>query len=1662
MLAGDPPLLARDTSSPTQPSFRVAHDIDPQRHHALVVEACVEWFASPQGVEEGLAFIDALIDQIGVVPLSQQLLAEHGARLLEHAPPPWSAPRFPAIAEAIEWLGNCLTPQTPAALRTLVLAVHPGADVAERLRTLQAQVVQQEQSGLALPRDEALRLVRRLSEQAEAALALQADALVRTAVDLAQRVANASAPAGQANDAAVQALVNVLTRGVPARVGARAAQRVFDWLLVDRTVPAGQPVGIRLKRTAIGNDLQTARQQLLQWIQEQQTRSTHPLPWPCLVELLAEAGPILHWTPSTSDWLRLCQEEALRHGNPQPLRNLLVTLFADGSQADAEWIRELLERHGEPGVAAEHRAELLHTILPLLPHPYDDPRLHLAVRRLMETLPEGREKNELLNQHEALVKPARATGSTPSSHVAGQLQARAFVPAPEDALQAALRDDPVLPSIDPNAWFAPSSRADVDQAYAKLFENHPAPIQLNTADPDEPFVVLQADRLKGLATDITQLCHDWFCTGREHDAMALLAAVLCAIPDAAWRRKLLEANTRDLANCPAAAWAKGEGILRVAGELATDAWFQEDSPAHVNGATRLVLLKALTGLHPLPAIAFLASEVRHRLEAASPEPLPPADAKHLAELLNLLLPLGTQQGDVDLLKRTLAWARTLAHGCGTAPKGHLALLQARVNLLCTACHQALAQWHIDRLSPWLTLRWQHGRGKQADSLIAIQIKTRCEALDTPDKRASAFAALLGLIEGQLQNPHGAPWPQLLRLLSEATPALGATLDASDHWRLSLLEAHRTGNVQPLLYQLEHHQSIDEPDSPLFSDVLAACAAAIVSDAGRAALLQAACETLLDASANADPSHQPRRLSALRVVLMDWMQGQIREAQGLSLASIQALAQATPWLLEGDDWLRLCLLALTHRADPSYLIDCLENAERFAEFLDDALFRQVLRLSQEISLNKASLHRLLDAAQVLVQRHSTDVALRSDYTRAVNRSRTPRQGNMDPEQALEMLFTGTAALVAPPPDPLPAAFALRRSSLTADEVQALIAVCDHWAGHFKVQAVRTLLDAVLRIPDPALHRQLLTRHADALATLLPDATQAAQWQGIVAAIAELAANGWATAGHPLETDPATRLVLMALVRSIDWGDYASIELRAIEHQFRHLPIERLLEGTGAAQLAVVIQLAKGSVAKGDTALARRAMDIARLLDARLAQRPDHPHARPLRDKVKALLQEVPKSQSEKARAAMRPWFTLSAPGTGHAPLRLRVNPDNTALAQSADRSAAWHALLQWVRLELENPQGTPWPELQEAIETVERTWKQGLDPRQWLALALKETERTGSLSSLDRLLAMQGGTRLDEAMLRKLLELAGDARYPLSGRTALLRHIVGFLPAHQPGNSLHEHFIRTLFTVRDNAARTPVLKAYGRRHPQAERDGFIPLIELMSRLGDEAQRSSLETWTRLAAVPRPGASVDWARWRRLCQALADLLAARIQEVQASEIRSTSMQSFQQAFNDRIVLVLQRLSSAAEADDSTTVDRQFDLLRELTQALPAAHRRTFLQQLDASLSGHIEQAMSPRTDQAKPPLPVRLLAMQGATRALAAQLNGDAMPAATAARQAAVERSVHFFARLFHAVLERTTAAPKGAHPLKLLRSVYDHEATVSPFPTRVADTLEGLFARHKPR
>jgi len=1666
LLAGDPPLLVCETASPDEPRFRFAQDIDASRHHALVVEACADCFASPAGNEAGFAFIDALIDRIGVVPLSLQLLEQYGARLLEHAPPPWPAPRFPAIADAIERLSGRLSPQTQAALRTLVLALHPSADVAERLRALEAQVVQQELSGLPLSRDEALRLVRRLRQQADAALAAQADALVRSAVDLAQRVANACAPAGQPNDAAVQALVNVLMKAVPARIGARAVQRIFDWLFVERSVPAAKALGISLQPKAIGKDLQTARQQLQQWIHEQQTRSPHALPWSCLVELITQAGPLLHWMPSTWDWLRIYQEEALCKGNPQPLRNLLATLFADGGPAPADLIRELLERHSAPGVAAEHRAELLHTILPLLPHPYDDPRLHLAVRRLMDSLPEGQEKTELLLQHEALVKPLRTLGSSPSSHVAWYMQARDSVLAPQGAPSPSVSEEPVPLFIDPDAWFAPPSAAEVDQAYARLFLAQPAPIRLNAADTRQPLEVLEVDELKGLASDITRLCHDWIRTGRHTDALALLDAVLCAVPDAAWRRSLLEANSRELAACPEGDWLAAKGILSVACELAAAGWFLIDSPGHVNAATRVALLKALTAVDPLPAIGFLASEVRYALETDATEPLAPADIKHLAELLDLLLRLGKQQGDADLLKQSLKWARTLARRCGTAPKGHLALLQARANVIGSDCHRALTAQLIAKLSPWLTLRWQDGKGKHADSLQSLQVKPPCAALNTSNQPNTGLADLLALIEAQLHSPHGAPWPQLLTLLSAALPILRQDLDASVYWRLSSLEAQRTGNVQPLLHQLEHHQTIDGPDSALFQDVLAACSAANVSDADRAALLQAVCEPLLAAAPSRDPSQQQRRWSGVRSRLLAWIHGQIRDVRGLSLASIQALAQATPWLLEGDDWLRLCQLALRHRGDPSLLIDCLEHPADIAGFLDDALFRQVLRLSQEVPLKKGPRQRLLDAAQVLVRQRSTDMALRSDFAQAVSQSRTPRESPMGLQQALDLLFNGATALITPPADRLPAAFEVRRSALTTDEVQALIAVCDRWAGDFKLQAVRALLDAVLRLPDQALRRQLLTRYADALAKLLPDASQAGQWQGIVTAIAELAANGWATSGHPLETDPSARLVLMSLVRSIDWGHYASIELRAIEHQFRHLPLDRLLDGAGDAPLAIVVQLAKGSVAKGDSALARRAMDTARSLDARLAERPGHPHSRTLREKVAALLRDLPKARSDRARAALSTWFTLSSPGTGQAPLRFGVKPDDKALGQSTDRSAAWRALLDWVHVELDNPQGTPWPELQQAIETVERTWQQGLAPRQWLALALKETERSGSLSSLDRLLAMQGGTPLDEAMLHKLLERAGDTSYPLNGRAALLRHIVGFLPAHEHGNTLHEHLVRTLFTVRDTVARTALLKAYRRRHPQAENDGFIALMELMDRLGDETQRSSPDAWTRLSAAPRPGASADWTRWRRLCRELAGLMADRIRDIQTSEIRSNNMQSFQPKFNDLIVLVLQRLSSARNADDTTTVDRQFDLLRDLTQALAPAHRENFLEQVDASLSRHIEQATTPGTDQKPRPLPVKLLAMQGATRALAARLKGHAMPPATADRQPVVERSVHFFARLFHAILERPAGDRKGARalkdPLKALRGIYDHEATVSPFPTRVADTLEGLFAQHKSR
>ena len=1663
LLSGDPPLVVREESPGRPPLFRFTRPIDPAKHRALIAAACAEWFASPapQDQQEGLAFLDAVIDQTDTPALSHQLLDTHGAELLTLAPPPWADTQLPAIATCLHTLGHQLTQHTPPTLRRLVLAFHPEAEVATALRELGATVQALEQAKAPLSENDALKLVQRLYLLSQQALDLGSPVLVRTAVDLAQRVANGAAPAGQANPAAVQALVNVIVKALPPTLNGVVTRRINDWLFLNIAWPPApdgrQLLDVQVKQALVDKDPEAARWELLQWVHDQQAQGTDALPWAELQPFVDELMPCLRRPLSLEERLKLCRDEALLRLNPQALLNLLTT-WLDGAPADAELLRDLLERYRQPDVPAERRIAVLRGALPLLPHPFDDPRLHLAYRQLIDTLPDNDEASALFEQHEAAVRSARASPNSPSGYVRHRLEDRARHEAPPEPSGPAIHDGAVVLPHDPTAWFGPagsSSEPNASTAHDSLFIGESAPLRHDLLGGGFTLAAHQSHELLPHLPAVGVLCAAWFRAGQAQQAVALLGLVLSAVDDLGTCRTLLAAHAAALSDSPASAWAagQGDGVLDAIRALGASGWFLADKPSHLEPATRLALLQLLGRFDPVAAISLAASELGHNIPQGPAEPLAPAEGKQLAGLLGLLLRLGSEQNDPAVLQQALEAAKALAAACGPRPSGGAAALQARFNQLARAGHQALAQVHIARLSDWLTLGWKSGSGSRPDTLSPIRVQQEGDAFKRPKDLPLALSALMGFIDGQLANPQGVPWGQLVQLAVTVSAALERPFDALVWWHWCAAEAQRTGNPHALQYELERHPSIDSPHSPLFHDVLSVCGNPRLSEADRAALLGTACRQLQDAAASND-----ERDDDARACVMGWLQTQPEQANGLSLPAIQALAQALPWPFEAPEWLALCLSDARHRGQPQALIDWLTAPPPQARALiDKELFQDVLDLAPNLPLSGGDRQRLLLAAQALLNEHLHDAPLQARFTDALGALRSPRKGGGGYPQAYQTLFQNSPRLFSPPGDEQPDAFQLNQPVLSPGEVDALITVCDTWAQGMQMHKVQKLLDAVLRgTQDLSLHRLLLTRYADRLATLLPNTAQQAQWQGILSAIAGLARQGWATAGHTHETDPATRTVLRTLVRAIDWGQYASIELSAIEHQIQHLPAASLRGDTGRALLEQLTRLSLASIGKDDALVAQRTLRLAQALAQRLGE--DHGLQAPL----KKLFTEVSQRWFDQAQPALRPWFVLqrstapsSSPRAGQTRLTYGWSGADKAPATPEQRANAWRALLQWVRIELENPEGPDWRDMRALLELVETAWKQPLDDRQWLALCLLEVSRTGSLSSLNKRLAMQRAHPLDEAMLRKLMALASEVRFPTADRAALLRHLAPKLPPYEAHTALHEDFLRVLFRRFDPGTGKVLLRTYRHSLSPAGK-GLVALVELVARLENEDYRSSESAWKRFGEAPHPDALVDWDHWRRLCGQLARSMAERIQFFQTASFPSKDKQEF----NKLVVQVLQRLSAHATTLESTAIDRQFELLGDLVQALPEGHRETFLHQLDATCTQLVATALQPSDTASAPPMPIPLLALQGAVRALAMRRGDQAAAPRATDRPSNVERAVQDFSDVFRAVRASRTGdlkALRNAHRSAQERG--DFASPASPYPREVAGALIELLARH---
>ncbi len=233
--------------------------------------------------------------------------------------------------------------------------------------------------------------------------------------------------------------------------------------------------------------------------------------------------------------------------------------------------------------------------------------------------------------------------------------------------------------------------------------------------------------------------------------------------------------------------------------------------------------------------------------------------------------------------------------------------------------------------------------------------------------------------------------------------------------------------------------------------------------------------------------------------------------------------------------------------------------------------------------------------------------------------------------------------------------------------------------------------------------------------------------------------------------------------------------------------------------------------------------------------------------------------------------------------------------------------------------------------------------------------------------------LDEHTLPPLLEWACDPRGTPGDRAARFQSIVDQLPARNDANGpLHAQCLRAMLSLSDPVERRHLFGCYHQRNRFSPRTDSTPrLFHLVSRLQKPEHRSTEDTWEALERVCLPGPSTNWPVWRGLCRLLATQMAEVIQAFQ----RSRESPANKRRFNELVLRVVLRLSAPVDRDGAKAIDRQFELLSDLMQAIPADHRPDCLRSLESACAEWIGAEMPPDK-----PMPFSKLALLASLRLL----------------------------------------------------------------------------------
>lgn len=420
-----------------------------------------------------------------------------------------------------------------------------------------------------------------------------------------------------------------------------------------------------------------------------------------------------------------------------------------------------------------------------------------------------------------------------------------------------------------------------------------------------------------------------------------------------------------------------------------------------------------------------------------------------------------------------------------------------------------------------------------------------------------------------------------------------------------------------------------------------------------------------------------------------------------------------------------------------------------------------------------------------------------------------------------------------------------------------------------------------------------------------------------------------------------------------------------------------------------------------------------------------------------------------------WFRIeraSPVGGSGGPVRYWLARGTKAPQTDSDKEQAQEAVLTWVLRELADPNGLRWPVLMDTIKDIEGTWQYRFDRQRLLTLCVWTAEEHKDPGPLLQFLHLLEGCEPAECPLAGLIEQARNGLWASPIRSALLQAIGPRLPRlDDTAGPLHACYLEAALALPDPEDCNTLLRYYlnSQHVDTASETGRLVKAVLQQEATPPAPHG--EWLEQLLGLQRREGTAVWVVWRVLCGALLQRVAPRL-----AECLESADATLVKATHDLVRHLLFRLAHPERGDRAQAIERQFELLSALVDALPSDRRQAFLERLDAAYATQIDDGLQALLKNTTRKAPITALAMRGAIQALHAALPRQEPPSPRPRTDTSTTgKAARFFADWF-AALRQPDA---NLQDIKFFHQKALFQVPMDPLTRDLTALMDGLFTLH---